>query len=110
MIEEEAENQVSQRVKFVRPKTAPAVASLASAVGREKARRDAEKKARREAAVERMTPGAREVYRFREFLIRRFGNLVRGWVLVFDRDKSGTVSRKEFFTALNELQYKGDAP
>ena len=53
--------EVSQREKFVRPKTAPLIASLVVAVGREKARRDAEKRARREAAVERMTPGAREV-------------------------------------------------
>merc|ERR1719171_2787995 len=82
---------------------------LDSSIGEMKKIRAEEKRTRREAAVARMTPGAREVYRFREFLIRKFGNLVRGWVLVFDRDKSGSVSRKEFFAALTELQYKGDA-
>lgn len=65
--------------------------------------------ARREEAIKAMTPGARQVYHFREFLIRKYGNLVRGWVLLLDRDKSGAVSRKEFFQALAEVRFPGDA-
>merc|ERR1719456_497280 len=103
-VEEEAE-----MAKFVTPPDAPALNALTLAVQNEKKLRLESKRKRREEAVKRMTPGAREVYRFREFLIKKFGNLVRGWVLVFDRDKSGSVTRKEFFAALNEIKYKGDA-
>ena len=51
-----------------------------------------------------------QVYRFREFMIKKFGNLIRGWVLCFDRDKSGVVSRKEFFDALHEVKSAWPAP
>ena len=51
-----------------------------------------------------MTPGARQIYLFREYVIRKYGNLIRGWVLLLDRDKSGSVTRKEFMQALMEVR------
>ena len=44
----------------------------------------------------------------RRGISRRFGNLVRGWVLLLDRDRSGVVSRKEFFSAVGGLGFPGD--
>merc|ERR1719238_2282337 len=63
---------------------------------------------RREELVKKMTPGAREVYRFREFLVKKYGNCVRAWATVFDKDRSGLTTRKEFFAALQEMAYPGD--
>jgi Ca2+-binding EF-hand superfamily protein len=56
-----------------------------------------------------MTTGAKQVCFFREFLIRKYGNLIRGWVNLLDKDKSGAVSRKEFVQALLEVHFPGDA-
>jgi Ca2+-binding EF-hand superfamily protein len=50
-----------------------------------------------------MTNGARAVYELREAIVKKYGNLIRGWVLLLDRDQSGSVSRQEFIAAVLQI-------
>jgi len=51
----------------------------------------------------------RDVQLFSTSLLSRYGNYVRGWRLLLDRDGSGRVSRGEFLAACRRLRFAGDA-
>jgi Ca2+-binding EF-hand superfamily protein len=98
-----------ENLKYAPPLDGPSAQSILDALTAKRNEERRIKLERREQMVQKMTPGAREIFRFREFVIRKYGNCVRAWATVFDRDRSGSTSRKEFMAALQEMQYPGNS-
>ena len=84
------------QMKWSPPADGPAADAILHALAERKKEERRKKLERREQMVMKMSPGAREIFRFREFVIRKYGNLVCVCGILCDPHKSASVTRKEF--------------